>query len=398
MKTNYDYIRLDEADLPLQPNGFLNIPALISRTGVFTYYEESPDGTFRIIRQLRHPDEVFAEESLETLVGLPTTNNHPSELEVRPENASDLIVGMTTDRPKRVMAPVQGDEEEYIQQLVTFFDSNIIKLIKDKKKTEMSLGYSCVLDESPGEHNGIKYDFIQREIRYNHLSLVDRARGGPLCRVLVDSEKKQKENKRFVFCDGLFVGQEYLNNKEKPMKVLLIDGKEFKVEDDVYDKFTAAQNKIDSTQKLNDKKQKELDKLQAVNDELKSQVTDDQEKKQTDAFNSAVRERVSLVTKATPILGTEVNFDALTDREIKEKVIKALRKDSVMEGKSDDYVNARFDMLIEDYKPESKDKKDLGDAMNNQTKVYDAAEARQKAWERDQQLWKQPVGLGIRKK
>ena len=85
MKTNLDYIRLDE-DLELQPNGFLNVLANLTRTGVFTYFEKSPDGTVRVIRQLRHPDEVFAETTLNSLMGLPATNNHPEEL-VSPDNA-----------------------------------------------------------------------------------------------------------------------------------------------------------------------------------------------------------------------------------------------------------------------------------------------------------------------
>jgi hypothetical protein len=86
MKTNHDYIRLDEG-LELQPNGFLNVLANLTRTGVFTYFEKSPDGTVRVIRQLRLPDEIFAEPTMNSLMGLPATLNHPTEL-VSPENAN----------------------------------------------------------------------------------------------------------------------------------------------------------------------------------------------------------------------------------------------------------------------------------------------------------------------
>ena len=397
---NLDYIRIDEeiSELPLQPNGFLNVLANLTRTGVFTYYEELPDGTMRIIRQLRHPDEVFSEESLKTMVGLPTTNNHPNGEGVSPENASDLIVGMTTDKPKKVSAPMQGDAEEYVQQLVTFFDSDIIKLIQERTKTEMSLGYECFLEDSPGIWNGVNYDYIQRDIRYNHLSLVDRARGGPACRVLTDSDKEIETDKRkFVFCDGLFLDKSNEKTKEeKPnMKVLLIDGKEFKVEDNLHDHFLSVQSKVDKVQDLCDSKQKEVDKLQASVDELKSQLTDEQEKKQNDAFNQAVKERVNLVTKAQTILGNEINYDSLSDREIKEKVISKLRKNTDFEGKSDDYVDARFEICIEDYKPDTTDKTKIGENMNSDSEtITDSDTARKKAWERDRELWKQPITFG----
>ncbi|MBG3014860.1 DUF2213 domain-containing protein, partial [Proteus mirabilis] len=45
-------------------------------------------------------------------------------------------------------------------------------------KIELSPGYRCIYDFTPGEFNGERYDAIQRHIRANHLALVDEGRTG----------------------------------------------------------------------------------------------------------------------------------------------------------------------------------------------------------------------------
>jgi len=183
---NIDYVNLDALDtVDVMPNGFLSILANLTRTGIFKYQKVDPDGTVHILKQLRMPEEVFSEETMESLSGIPITNNHPSEL-VSPTNANDFIVGMASDTPKRVFAPVQGDSEEYVQQRLTIFDADIIEMVTKKEKTQMSLGYTCELDFIPGEYKGEAYDCVQRNIRVNHASIVENARGGESCKVLLD--------------------------------------------------------------------------------------------------------------------------------------------------------------------------------------------------------------------
>ena len=73
---------------------------------------------------------------------------------------------------------LQGDSEDYIEQLVTFFNSDTIDEIKSGKKEELSLGYDLTLDKEEGTWNGVPYNCRQRNIRYNHLSVLKRGRGG----------------------------------------------------------------------------------------------------------------------------------------------------------------------------------------------------------------------------
>ena len=390
MKSNLDYIKLDMDEMPLQPNGFLNILANITRTGVFTYFEKSPDGTIKIIRQLRDPEEVFAEKTLETLIGLPITENHPKEL-ISPENANDFVVGMTSDRPKKILLPeTQSDSEEYVQQLLTFFDKPTIEKIKNNDKRELSLGYECFLDEKPGVWNGVAYDYIQRDIKYNHLSLVDRARGGAACRVLIDGGDKEKV-KQHVLCDGFSIVDEN-NEKEKPMKVILHDGKEYKVEEEVYNVFSKIQKDLDGHQAIVDDQKSKIDTLTAQCDDYKSQIEDGKKTEKDAEFNKAVQARVSLESKAKTILGDESSFKGKTDLEIKKEVIVKMRPEVKLDGLSEDYLNARYDVCVEDFKPnQKKDTQTIGDSIKDKTVVSDYKTARQKAWERDQELCNKPV-------
>ena len=382
MKTNLDYIRLDEG-LELQPNGFLNVLANLTRTGVFTYFEKSPDGTIRVIRQLRHPEEVFAETTLQTLMGLPATNNHPEEL-VSPENANDLIVGMTSDTPKKIS--LDGDPEEYIQQGVTFFEPSAIKSIHDGSKRELSLGYTCELEDNQGEWNGVQYDFIQRDIKYNHLSLVDRARGGAQCKVLLDG--KDVSEGLHVNCDGLsFIDD---TDERKDMLKFIVDGKEIEVTEEVHAVLTrqlkdskTAINDLASTKSIVDKLQAKVDAFE----ETQKKVTDEDDKK---AFNAAVHARVTLVSKGQKVIGDSEDLSTLSDREIKEKVIKKINPDVILDGKSDDYVEARFDISVEGYKPQGNESK-LAEKLrsnNDSGGEINLDEVRAKAWARDQELWK----------
>ncbi len=383
MKTNLDYIRLDD-NLELQPNGFLNVLANLTRTGVFTYFEKSPDGTIRVIRQLRHPEEVFAETTLKTLMGLPATNNHPEEL-VSPENASDLVVGMTSNTPKKIS--LDGDPEEYVQQLVSFFDPTAIKQINDGEKRELSLGYTCELEDSQGEWNGVKYDFIQRKISYNHLSLVNKARGGAQCKVLLDGQDISEDLN--INCDGLsfFIDE---TNQGVDMKRFVIDGKEVEVSDEVHALLTRQQK--DAATAINDlaSSKSEADKLQAkcdAFDEVQKKVTDEGDKQ---AFTDAVSARVDLVSKGQKVVGDSDDLSILSDREIKEKVIKHISPDVKLDDKSDDYIQARFDISVEGYKPKGNESQ-LADSLrsnNDSGGEINLDDVRAKAWKRDQDLWK----------
>jgi len=72
---------------------------------------------------------------------------------------------------------------EYLRGNLKVFSEAMANVI-DNGKRELSLGYRCRYDWTPGVFNGIPYDVVQREIRGNHLALVGQGRMGPDVAVL----------------------------------------------------------------------------------------------------------------------------------------------------------------------------------------------------------------------
>ena len=391
---NIEYVVLDEdKDIAFTPNGFATILAMLTRTGILTYQQIDPDGTIKIIRQLRLPDEVFSDQTMSTLAGIPLTNNHPKEL-INPANASDYIVGMASDNPKRVFAPITGDNEEYVQQRLTIFDASTIDLIRQKKKTQLSLGYSCELEFTPGQYKGKEYDAIQRNIRVNHAALVDTARGGPSCKVMLKDDGTTES----VIFDGETVLEDSNDNnsKEIDVKVFNFDGKDYQVEDSIHSLLDSFQSKLSGEVDLSKAKQSEIEKLTAACDEYKAKMKVNNDSEDLEKFRSAVKSRVALESKGEKVLGSEVNLDSLSDREIKEQVIKKLRPATNLDDKTDDYVEARFEICVEDSAEEKKDneaEKKIGKGIQNKDSddVPESKKAQARAWEVAKNLWKEGV-------
>lgn len=343
---NNDFVDVGKCNLDFQESGLLNVVANITRTGVFVYTKYNVEtGELETIRQLRHPDDV--KESLSSLKGIPVTNDHPKEL-LSLETTKEYVVGMTSDSPKVIPVDVSYDnKEEYVEQAFTVFDAETIDDIQ-KGKREVSLGYSLDLMDEAGTWNGEPYDCRQKNIVYNHLSIVHRARGGAGCAIQMDGKE--------VNVDGVMYDDVLNNNAEGEDMIFNFDGKEFEVKDDVHALLETLNAKASELQANLDSAEAKLD---SYKDEEKKKEAEKKEAMDADEFKSAVKARVGLERAAGKVLG-EVALDSLTDREIKEKVI-ATASDVALDAKSDAYVDARYDIVLEtamDSKEEEKPKED----------------------------------------
>ena len=370
---NSDFIKFNTDEIETQPNGYLSLLATITRTGVFTYHYMNELGETITVRQLRHPDDVFDPISLQSLMGVPLTNEHPHEF-LEPENSANKIVGMASDKPKKIY--LDADDEEYVQQQVTIFDPDTIEDILSGHKRELSLGYTLDHEEVPGEWNGQAYDVRQKNIRYNHLSVVKKARGGPLCKFNLDSED--------INVDGICTDKVLNFNTIKGEEMIFNkDGKEYDVKDEVHALLTTLETE---KKEAMDSSATEVAALTAKLDELQAKVDLNESKSATDAadakFKEAVAARVKLERDASEFV--KVSLDGLTDREIKEKVIAKVSKVS-LDGKSDVYVDAAFDLALE--QASTVEVVDLTNAANtDNTDIVAVAKA--KAWEKALNQWK----------
>lgn len=152
--------------------GYLVDHPIVTSVGIFVYH--NPDGSER--RELRLPEEVFAEKSLASYKGKPIIVTHDAGY-VDTDNVKEESVGTILSEGYR-----DGDD---VRAEIIIHDTDSLKKYKMR---ELSCGYNLRLDETPGIWEGQPYDAIQRDIEINHLALVDKARVGEQARLNIDGQ------------------------------------------------------------------------------------------------------------------------------------------------------------------------------------------------------------------
>lgn len=163
-------------------NGWYEIPANpLSRVGVFPYSGrqigdlENPDKVYQI---LRPPEELGAPDCVNSFRLVPWIDEHA------------LLGGADeglTPAEKKGIHGVIGEavffDGDYLRGNVKLFSEKLADQIESGKR-ELSCGYRCTYDMTPGTFQGQRYDGVQRNIRGNHLALVKEGRMGPAVAVL----------------------------------------------------------------------------------------------------------------------------------------------------------------------------------------------------------------------
>lgn len=385
----------------LTPQGFLKVPATITRVGILDY-QTADGGTHR---ELRHPDEVLNEDSLASLQGAPLTELHKGM--VTAKNVKDLQVGHVGEK----ILPNGG----HVQAWMTVQAEDTIGKVKRRDLQECSAGYTCIVDMVPGEWNGQRYDGIQRNIRYNHVALgpKDWGRAGGEVKLHLDAAAALSAAGPSASTLGSFLRDRFslLNmteqaiadqlNAESWQVSMLMDGYSVPeaallqrvsgLIDVPYSTLVdlipvaaridgghqkrgrtmAAKIRIDgveydadseSFQQAFDQHEKrradEKKALESKNSELQGRLdasekkAEDLQKKLDEASDPAridkvVQERADLVAKARGVLGADFDASGKTTRQIQEAVLQKLDEKLSLDGKDDAYVQGRFDHVIE---------------------------------------------------
>ncbi|ENM3861792.1 DUF2213 domain-containing protein [Vibrio cholerae] len=168
--------------------GFLKVSGRAAKTGIQEYYAHELELTDRepnaVVRVMRFADDVFKQSALNSYIGVDITIEHP-ETFVSSETFKNSSVGLVTKA-------VRDGDFVLVDMIVK--DQSAIDAIHSGK-VELSPGYECYYEPAP---QGASYDFIQRNIRINHLALTSSARGGSQVRLadshalVVDTQAKRK--------------------------------------------------------------------------------------------------------------------------------------------------------------------------------------------------------------
>lgn len=385
----FDSIPLEKAHYTEE--GYLVDTPILTSVGIFEY--QNPDGSIR--RELRLPEHVFKPESLASYEGKPIIVTHDAG-KVDKNNVSRESVGTVLSKGFQ-----DGND---VRAKIVVHDTNELKRCGLK---ELSLGYSLDLIEEQGEWNGQHYDAIQTNIVINHLALVANARAGEQARLNIDGKEKHSEeggktemakNKANTRRDSddpaVKLAEEVLANAGvvEPEKTAVDNEGEMTLEE----KVQAIKERQDSEEKTEPtnldeaneiierkdediktllealetqqaekdfaeglEKQDEEDKPaenqdnetvatseneETNTDEDEQSVAEEEKPLNVDAMDKAFSERLAVVRT-----GDKLNLDGLEKMSLsqaKKTVIAAINPNMRLDGKSDTYINAAYDMAV----------------------------------------------------
>jgi len=167
-----------------EDSGFMRVSGVCARSGIQEYlgYEIglSGDDANKVFNVLRPKDEVLA--SLSSYNGAIVTDNHPLDGIVTTDSYKELSRGNASEATSFIK-----DNEMYVVAKATITSQDTIQSVIDGKR-ELSGGYTRDLVKESGVYNGESYDYVQRNMRVNHVAIVDEGRCGNACKLNLDKK------------------------------------------------------------------------------------------------------------------------------------------------------------------------------------------------------------------
>lgn len=395
----YDYITVERYQET--PEGYLIIPARIARVGIQEY--RRADGSVQ--REYRPPDEVGAPQSLESFKLRPVTLEHPPSL-LNSDNVSDYSVGHIGEQINFDGQFVTANIAVLRRDAVERVKSGEIRELScgyqvawdpSPGRTDDGLHYDGCQRQIIGNHVALtRKGRAGPEVRL----LMDSADDvGVAVQRLDECDCASCQAGEECECQS---DETPKKRRKRKMARLTIDGAEFEVEDAVAAAVAASQRadaaekealqqqldqlRADAKKKMADPEEDEegdwegseedpdyededeeprkdkkrakcdslaecqgrLDALYAYVDELEDQMGQaDASRVDAADFDAAVDERVSLIRRAETLLGSDYDWSGRSNREIMEDALSAHMDAADLSERSDDYVAARFDAMLE---------------------------------------------------
>lgn len=321
-------------------NGYVEIKGNpISKVGVFPYLGReigAPDPD-RVYSVYRPASELSDPECIDSFRLMPLVDEHSM--------LGSEDQGLTPAEKKGVQGVIGEDvyfDAPYLRGNIKIYSEAAKGLVSSNTKRELSPGYRCIYDFTPGAFDGEQYDAVQRTIRANHLALVEEGRTGPDVAVLDHMRFALDSNqlKEAVMADEMTGGGESLAKikdlldqlkplmaEQKEVAAMLAelgmggevvseavsDEEEAKVEEMVEDEEVVVEDAKDEEKTAMDAMRKEL---AAVRKQLATA-------QDSGAFINQIADRDALASKVSQFVGT---FDhaRMTPVQVAEYGVKKL--------------------------------------------------------------------------
>lgn len=315
--------------------GFLRVPGNVARTGIQEYLARElglPGDPNRIIRVYRPAEEVFKDESLASFDGVDVTVNHPDGL-VNSENFKKVSAGVVRGVGRR-----DGD---FVQCDLIVKDKAAINAI-NSGKCELSVGYTAVYTEAPGMTvDGEPYDYVQSDIRINHVAVVDRARAGNLAKLFDHTHSGGNTMPVLITTDS-------------GRSVDVADPANAQVVADAFDRLLLRATTAEAA----------AEKAQATADGTAEKLTAALALGSDDAIKTRVAALGALGATARKVAGDSFTCDSVDPTEVMRAALLVKRPSVDWAAKSPAYIQASFDMAAE---AEPTDKTDVATTVTGDT-------------------------------
>ena len=338
-------------DVRVSDSGYLEAFARTARTGVQQYLgAEMGRPDLGVVNVYRDASDVFSHASLHSFAKIPVTVDHPPS-GVSAANWKQVAVGTTGEEVLR--------DGERLKIGLKIMDAAAIAAVQAGKR-ELSVGYKTEIIWGDGvAPDGTPFQAKQTQIVADHIAIVARGRAGETCRIgdawtPTESQKPSPQPQR----DAL------------PMKTHLVDGHPVEMSDAAIIAVanlqkqlgTAVADALAKDTALNDAKATHVEAIRAKDaahaDVLKVKDTEiatkdaEIEKLKANQIDDAKLDalataRADVIGKAKSIIA-DVKTDGISVPAIRRSVVAAKLSDAAIKDKSDDYVEARFDMYADE--------------------------------------------------
>jgi hypothetical protein len=223
----------------------------------------------------------------------------------------------------------------------TIQDKDVVEKVEKKDLVELSCGYTCDVDHTPGTYNGEKYDAIQKNIRYNHVALgaKDFGRAGSEVKLRMDGAGLCVETAGYA-------------------KTMELDAA-LKEIDRLKGELAGASTRADAAEK----------RVKEINVDV------------------LVADRLALFEDARSVLG-DVKLDGKTDKEIMAETCATAFPDLKLDNASEDYLRGLFNAAATQAKLATENVKKGNVTVHADSLEDKVTKARERNDQRSKDAWK----------
>jgi len=306
-KFTYDKARL-VVEVPdkkeYTPEGYLIVPAKLSKPGIFDYYGYELSGipnldSLKLYKIYQDASVLFDQETIVSFENKPLVDEHK---EVNSDTWTSRAVGFVRD--------VHRSEDGYLACTLVITDALAIQDVEEGKK-ELSLGYDALyVPREDIEDKPIPLDanFVRVKIKGNHVAIVEEGRAGHDCRIQDTKEKGMEQ---------VMLALQQITAMLKDLIEMEKAEQEGKEEQD-------SKEKLNVLQKEHDDLKSKHEALVKENDSFKSQPAP---KPAAEEVEAAAEDRAAVTTDAKALMPT-IDCKGKSNKKIMVEVLQSVHQDA----------------------------------------------------------------------